>query len=524
MATISNTDQPVADSAPVVKDETDTSKSSVPTTGNRNSQGKVQVLVLDAAPLIKGQAVAHLAERFVTIPEVLHEIRDRQARKGLAVLPFELETKVPSDESMAAVVAFSKRTGDFSVLSATDLKVLALTWMMEKEVKGTVEHLRTEPVAPQVAKGKVAKAAKTKDEKKAAESESSNQAPAAVESESVAVDATPQADQSQDVEMNASTLEKDLSDSTPAAPEENLELSSDEDDEEGPTEEEIQAAQQRLAELSLQHGESDEQDDDNESDDHEASDWENEPPSAPSPPSGSSPAAEEEEDEGEWQTATRNNKKSRAALADLGDDEGWITPNNIKRVKGRHSGNRRTKPKKTAQALPVACITADFAMQNVLIQMGLRLVSLDGMAITQLRNYVLRCHACYKVTKDMDKKFCPSCGNNTLIRTSVGVDAEGNTTYFLKKNFQYITRGSKFPIPTPKGGRNNNDILLREDQREYQRAYKYAQRKKEAIDPFDADFVPLENVSGNSRKGAMPVIGVGRRNVNVAKKTHQKRR
>ena len=47
----------------------------------------------------------------------------------------------------------------------------------------------------------------------------------------------------------------------------------------------------------------------------------------------------------------------------------------------------------------VASLTADFAMQNVILQMGLRLVAPNGMCIKQLSRWVLRCSACFKITK-----------------------------------------------------------------------------------------------------------------------------
>src|SRR5690242_11124879 len=42
------------------------------------------------------------------------------------------------------VVDFAKQTGDYRSLSATDLKVLALVYMLEREENG-IEHIRTEP-------------------------------------------------------------------------------------------------------------------------------------------------------------------------------------------------------------------------------------------------------------------------------------------------------------------------------------------------------------------------------------------
>jgi len=46
-------------------------------------------------------------------------------------------------------------------------------------------------------------------------------------------------------------------------------------------------------------------------------------------------------------------------------------------------------------------------------------------------------------TTDMSKKFCPQCGHDTLIRTSVSIDKYGNKVYHLKKNFNYRLRGTK---------------------------------------------------------------------------------
>lgn len=50
-------------------------------------------------------------------------------------------------------------------------------------------------------------------------------------------------------------------------------------------------------------------------------------------------------------------------------------------------------------ASSVCSVTADFAMQNVLLQMGLRLVTPDGRRVSTLSRWVLRCTACYGVTK-----------------------------------------------------------------------------------------------------------------------------
>ncbi|CAI9545693.1 unnamed protein product [Staurois parvus] len=72
------------------------------------------------------------------------------------------------------------------------------------------------------------------------------------------------------------------------------------------------------------------------------------------------------------------------------DGGGWITPGNLKQIQ-QDMGVREAPDN-----VFVGCLTTDFAMQNVLIQMGLHVLSVDGMLIRQTRNYVLRCHGCFK--------------------------------------------------------------------------------------------------------------------------------
>lgn len=46
---------------------------------------------------------------------------------------------------LLTVQLFAKKTGDYRFLSATDIKLIALTYQLEKEIVGT-DHLRTEPI------------------------------------------------------------------------------------------------------------------------------------------------------------------------------------------------------------------------------------------------------------------------------------------------------------------------------------------------------------------------------------------
>jgi Nin one binding (NOB1) Zn-ribbon like len=47
------------------------------------------------------------------------------------------------------------------------------------------------------------------------------------------------------------------------------------------------------------------------------------------------------------------------------------------------------------------------------------------------------------VTKKMDLKFCPRCGGDTLLRTSISTNADGEVKIHLKKNMQWTNRGTK---------------------------------------------------------------------------------
>lgn len=59
------------------------------------------------------------------------------------------------------------------------------------------------------------------------------------------------------------------------------------------------------------------------------------------------------------------------------DEEGWVTPSNIKSLKQNFG------PQTYSETVPpVACMTSDFAMQNVLKQIGLQVSALDGRVNT----------------------------------------------------------------------------------------------------------------------------------------------
>ncbi|RKP09402.1 Nin one binding Zn-ribbon like-domain-containing protein [Thamnocephalis sphaerospora] len=207
------------------------------------------------------------------------------------------------------------------------------------------------------------------------------------------------------------------------------------------------------------------------------------------------------------------------------DDDDWITPENVNAHKMRDYGYEADSRSLENKQVDVACLTTDFAMQNVLLQMGLNLISVDGVLIKRVKTWVLRCHACFKITTDMERQFCPTCGNNTLTRVSASTDENGNLCVFLKRNFQHNVRGTRYSIPKYKGGKHGNDMILREDERAYQVAV-HRNRRKAKQDVFDPDYIPalMQGDSGRMAKNSMPTIGYGRRNPNASRRGGRSKR
>ena len=174
--------------------------------------------------------------------------------------------------------------------------------------------------------------------------------------------------------------------------------------------------------------------------------------------------------------------------------------------------------------MQVATITTDFAMQNVLLQIGLNLLSPSIQQVRHIKSYILRCHACFQKTKDMTKQFCPSCGKPTLTRVSCSTNAKGEFQIYLKKNMQWNHRGDRYGIPKPvsgnakgnvaqgKGGGKGGwgqDLILAEDQKEYVRAMSGQNRRKEK-NLMDEDYLPSILTGDRGRAGGRPKVGAGR--------------
>lgn len=65
---------------------------------------------------------------------------------------------------------------------------------------------------------------------------------------------------------------------------------------------------------------------------------------------------------------------------------------------------------------------------------------------------------------NVEKEFCEFCGSHTLSKVSVYINEKGDITYFRNPKRKINLKGTKYSIPKPKHGRNNKDLILREDE------------------------------------------------------------
>jgi len=206
------------------------------------------------------------------------------------------------------------------------------------------------------------------------------------------------------------------------------------------------------------------------------------------------------------------------------DGEGdWISSDNLttflenKTVAKKH---QKEESKSKTRAYDTAVITTDFAMQNVLLQMGLNVQSAEGYFIKRTKRWALRCPQCSHIHLDNEKVFCQSCGNHGLAKISVSIDEDGEMVFYHNPKWRARLRGTVYSIPKPKGGRRNNDLILREDQlRMGGRDVALRKQKKEMMKEgfLDFDEIGLDSRKSNKQQVNL-TFGYGRRNPNEARR------
>lgn len=437
----------------------------------------VHTIVLDAGPLLKNDPTVSTlisqCENLLTIPSVINEIRDESARSrvGTTLLPF-LTIRSPSERSLRFVTDFSRKTGDLTVLSKTDLLCLALTYELECERNGGDWRVRNAP-------GQVGMNGSPTRKERAASEDASE---AANESLIIKAEPTGNTEGSQEPDTVAPL---DAANSDQGCVPVGVRNSTKAD--------EAKAMSEGFCNLNFA-----------------------------------------DEDLPQDSTATSGPDLPKLEQIDTKSDssdlEGWITPKNVKKHQAKDI-NGSTIPIPADQPIQVALLSGDFAMQNVCLQIGLNLLSPSLQRVQNIRTYILRCHACFAKERDMSKQFCSRCGKPTLTRVSCSTNSKGEFKIHLKKKMQWNHRGDRFSIPKPVPGAANGkvgqgkgggkggwgqELILAEDQKEYLRAMNGRGKKKET-DLMDEDYLPGILTGERERAGGRPRIGAGR-NVNSKKR------
>ncbi|KAK4422627.1 RNA-binding NOB1-like protein [Sesamum alatum] len=546
--------------------------------GSCNSSKGIAVAVVDANAIIQGgERLAHSADRFVSVAEVISEIRDPASRHSLNFLPFTVDTLEPSPDALSKVISFAKATGDLQTLSDVDLKLIALTYTLEAQIHGT-QHIRDSPPpihtvnvkrlpekdlpgwgsnVPNLEEWEALDQAvdngpnpksrilpmkdlsfgmnstdqqsvENGSSRDGSESQIQNQGDGDVafrkprkylpkktevkiEGKKMVADGI---DASQGaVDDNAGDWRPAVSRSTHRrylrrkARREMNEASSELGDQEGAIAnvENENLDDDQCPELVL-----DENFEDRTNGKLEGGEVSNEKnrdedisaildkmkleggPMMPSQDINElNIPIEENESNGVKVTDSAYDTSNEVEFTDhaLGNTE--ITSQTDEDIDASHMDELSSEQSWTLRSLSessVACVTSDFAMQNVLLQMGLRLLAPGGMQIRELHRWVLKCHACSKVTTETTRIFCPKCGNGGTLR-KVAVTVNENGVVLAGRRPRISLRGTKFSLPLPQGGRDavTKNPILREDQLPQKFLYPKIKKKNKQEDDF---FVP----------------------------------
>lgn len=439
-------------------------------TETETQEKKVKHLVVDSGAIIKGTNLTALADNFWTVPDVLIEIRDKKSRALLERLPFTLQTREPSAEAMAAVVNFSRKTGDFAYLSLTDLRVMALAYMLEVESNGNA-HLKTSPEVSQTltraANGKIV-----------------GQAPTVP------------------CKYFASAMGCKFGKDCKFLHDESLRAGGDGED----------AGKAKKVDIpcrffntpnGCRFG-----------DDCQFVHVKDETAEEPVVTT-EQPAISEEIRSADVKSRILGGFGASSNAGALEDDgKNWISSGNANKFTSSPFGDGKGV-EAISSRIAAACITTDFSMQNVMLQMGLHLLSSEGMVIKRVKQWILKCIACFTTSTEMDRIFCPKCGNNTMERVSYSIGQDGQMTFYTRANRPAKLSGTKFSLPKPKGGRQG-DLLLREDQLMMGIWGQRQRQHKKVMQSAFGESV-AHDLGVKAEKQTSIVVGYGRMNPNAQK-------
>lgn len=372
----------------------------------------------------------------------------------MVVLPYDITVREPTPESIRTVCEFAKKTGDFASLSAVDLKVVALTYELEKEHVGT-DHLRKEPV--------IAKTIVHQFTSKPPEISCDGFFPKNFNENTVSkteseVDAK-EADGEDAQTFDEEEFERELAEKFGKLNTEEIPEDEDAGEEDEEDEQDVMDVLKKVDGNEL---------------------------------------ADPEDEEEEFQDEEEEQEE------DSDDGGGWITPSNVKVVK-----REMVKDVREEKPMVVACMTTDFSVQNVCKQIGLNLSAIDGRVIREARTFILRCYTCFRTTTLVHKIFCPKCGHKTLKRCAVSIDENGQQTIHINMRRPLTAKGKNKSLPLFKGGKHSTNPIIFEDQQiPKQMPSRVARTKTNALDEdYIAGYSPFVRRDVDSKSALLRTKG-----------------
>lgn len=460
-------------------------------------------VVIDAGPAIRLKQLDKFGSNLYTTSGVLSEVREKQARTMLSYLPCDLKVRLPTPQDIAFVRSFARKTGDLGFLSPNDIELIALTLMLQRET-GEVAHLNQCPKPSNIVKHdykhnawippKVNRGPRT--EKKEEDGECGEEVECLDEKN---VD-----DCVEENNVNECVKEENVvecaveEENVDECAEENVEEKENSCENDGESEGEWITCGKRRGKIAERR-------------EIIVESCENE-------------YSEEEEDEEALESCDDDARDDDELSCDGSDAGEWVTSENFSRF------NTNVGDATSETEYKVACVTTDYSVQNVLMQIGLHVLAIDGYRIRELKLWGLLCRACGTSTRDTTKLWCPKCGHATVDRVPVTIDSETNQMIVHDNRRRIRTRGIRYSIPENKGGRNRGPIFAEDElmmggrMREIRRAQKLRGKEQLAHDPFadntgDVNQWCVRHVTRSgtfvNAHAARVIVGYGRKNPNA---------
>ncbi|CAD2101995.1 UPF0271 protein [Plasmodium vinckei petteri] len=362
---------------------------------------KKKKYVLDSNSLIKFKDFLFMNYDCYITEGVIKEIKDEASRNKLnTILPL-LKIARAEQNDINFIKHFSKLTGDYDSLSEVDIEVIALTYNLHRRF-GDVSKLNASPMETIYKYDDVQYDYSNMNYKKKQNNK------------------TDTFEKREDGERSqVAGLDEG---------ETNDENDEEEDEVEKEEEEEEEEEEKNDGDEDLEEEEDNEKGDANE--------------------------AEEEESEEDDEDENENKKifgletiKEEVVEVDesKGDDDGgkWINVNNFDIFNLNVDKNKKFES-------DIACVTTDYAMQNVLYQVGLNVITIDGYQISSIKLWGYICTSCYFFMRKNSLLFCSKCGNNSLKKVNVIVDNELKKLVVKIPNFKVNCKNTIFSIPKKK--------------------------------------------------------------------------